>query len=498
MKRRISLRARMILGISVILVVVVAAYAVIALRAQSRYVAGVVEREAELVATVVQGAIASAMGAGKSDEVQVILERVGEQPDLARICVIDHEGRIQRSSRRDEVGSRHARWPAPGTVAHASAERGPTSRWDSAGQFYEAFRPIPNAAPCRRCHATDRPVLGFLAVSASVPAIDSEASQQWTVLILAAMAALLAAGVLIWIFFTVMVGRRVERLATTIRCVEAGDLAVRAPGGMRDELSELATSFNAMVARLADARARLESRHADEVRRAEHLAALGKMAAGVAHEINNPLAGMQNCVRTLLRGPRNDEQRVEYLGLLRDGLDRIARIVTQLLNFARESRPQLAPTPLPPVLHRCLALVEHETARRRIDVRVTGNGDVPAVLGDPHQLEQLFLNVLMNAVEAMPDGGRLDVGLRAGACDGKPAVEVLVSDTGPGIPAEHVARVFDPFFTTKEVGKGTGLGLSVSYGIVKAHRGCIAVTSAAGTGTTFTVALPVADGETHA
>jgi signal transduction histidine kinase len=253
-----------------------------------------------------------------------------------------------------------------------------------------------------------------------------------------------------------------------------------------------------MVARLADARARLESRHADEVRRAEHLAALGKMAAGVAHEINNPLAGMQNCVRTLLKGPRNDEQRVEYLGLLRDGLDRIARIVSQLLDFARESRPQLAPTLLPPVLRRCLALVEHETERRRIDVSVTAHGDVPPVLGDAHQLEQLFLNVLMNAVEAMPDGGRLDVGLHAGACDGKPAVEVLVSDTGPGIPAEHVARVFDPFFTTKEVGKGTGLGLSVSYGIVKAHRGCIAVASAAGTGTTFTVALPVANGEAHA
>jgi signal transduction histidine kinase len=315
------------------------------------------------------------------------------------------------------------------------------------------------------------------------------------------MLALLAAGVLIWIFFTVVVGRRIEKLAATIRRVEAGDLAVRAPGGGRDELSQLGTSFNAMVARLADARRQLESRHADEVRRAEHLAALGKMAAGVAHEINNPLAGMQNCVRTLMKGPRNEEQRVEYLGLLRDGLDRIGRIVSQLLDFAREARPRLAPTLLPPVLHRCLALVEHETTRRRIAVAVSGNGNLPAVLADAHQLEQLFLNVLMNAVEAMPGGGRLDVQMRPGDSDGKPAVEVLVSDTGTGIAAEHVARVFDPFFTTKEVGKGTGLGLSVSYGIVKAHRGSIAVSSAPGTGTTFTVALPVADtehGDVHA
>jgi two-component system NtrC family sensor kinase len=187
--------------------------------------------------------------------------------------------------------------------------------------------------------------------------------------------------------------------------------------------------------------------------------------------------------------------------MLRDGLDRVGRIVSQLLNFAREARPQLARTHVPRVLERCLALVDHELRARRIAVSFTGGADVPAVLADAQQIEQLFLNVLMNAVEAMSDGGRLTVDAHAGVHDGARVVEVRVTDTGIGIPAEHLPRIFDPFFTTKDVGKGTGLGLSVSYGIAKAHGASIGVSSKVGVGTTFTVAIPFepnGNGRVHA
>jgi signal transduction histidine kinase len=480
----LSLRAKMILGISAILLLVVSGYAVIALRAQARHLLGMVERQVECVATVTHRAIANAMEAGNVAEVEAILARVGEQPDTARIRILDDRGKILRSSAPEEVGERYA-----GSEGQLSSQQR-TARWDMTGPLFESFRPISNAPACHRCHRPDETTLGFLSVSAPFPAIDSDMTRQWTVLILAAVFALVAAGVLIWAFFTVMVGRRIEALAGTMSVVEAGDFNVRVPAGNHDELGRLGESFNAMVTRLADARRKLETRHADEMRRAEHLAALGKMAAGVAHEINNPLAGMQNCVRTLLKGGRDDTQRLEYLGMLGDGLDRVGRIVSQLLNFAREARPQLAPTHVPPVLERCLALVDHELRARRIAVSFAGGADVPAVLADAQQIEQLFLNVLMNAVEAMPDGGRLTVDAQAGAHDGTPVVEVRITDTGIGIPAEHLPRIFDPFFTTKEVGKGTGLGLSVSYGIAKAHGASIGVSSKVGVGTTFTVAIP--------
>jgi signal transduction histidine kinase len=246
-----------------------------------------------------------------------------------------------------------------------------------------------------------------------------------------------------------------------------------------------------MVAHLADARRQLEDRHAEEIRRAENLASLGKMAAGIAHEINNPIAGMQNCVRTLLKGARDERQRIQYLTMLQEGLGRIGRIVGQLLHFAREARPRPARTEIPPLLRRCLALLEHELTTRRIACDLKVDGGLPVPLADPHQLEQVFLNVLMNAVEAMPEGGTLTISAGVRRREGGPFVEVRVADTGVGIPAEHLPRIFDPFFTTKEVGRGTGLGLSVSYGIVRSHGGFIDVESAVGKGTAVAVALPV-------
>jgi signal transduction histidine kinase len=313
-------------------------------------------------------------------------------------------------------------------------------------------------------------------------------------MILPAIVALVVAGVLIALYFTLVMGRRIEAFSQTMRRVEAGDLNAKISEESRDELGRLGRSFNTMVERLADAKTRLESRHAEEIRRAEHLASLGKMAAGIAHEINNPLAGMQNCVQTLFKGGRDEAQRLQYLSMLREGLGRIGRIMAQLLDFGREAKPQLGRTDVSGVIGRCLSLLEHEMAGRKISHALAVDSDLPILAADPHQLEQVFLNILMNAVDSMPEGGHLAVS--AGLSHGRenPFVEVKIADTGMGISAENLSRIFDPFFTTKEVGKGTGLGLSVSYGIVRAHGGFIDVQSQIGRGSSFTVALPVGVG----
>jgi signal transduction histidine kinase len=297
---------------------------------------------------------------------------------------------------------------------------------------------------------------------------------------------------LIALFFSLLLGRRLDGLSATMSKVEAGDLSVRVEDVSPDELGRLGKSFNAMVERLAEARRQLEDRHAEQIRRAQSLAALGTMAAGIAHEINNPIAGMQNCVRTLLRGGWDAARRAQYLEMLREGLERVGRIVGQLLNFAREAKPQVARILLDPLLQRCLTLLEHERAARQIATSLHTDGRATDLVADPHQLEQVFLNIFMNAIEAMPNGGRLDISVRERR--DPHFVQVAVTDTGAGIPAEILPRIFDPFFTTKEVGKNTGLGLSVSYGIVRTHGGYIDVESTVGIGTTVRVDLPVNGG----
>ncbi len=480
-----SLRLKSILGIGTILVLVILVYAIIASSTQANYLQDMAVHEANLIAAVADRALANAMEEGEREVVRAILRRIGEHAQVAGIRIVDPRGVVLQSNQSEEVGRSlpTAEWPTAGAP--------PQPLWDYRERRVSVFRPILNGPSCGRCHAQDRATLGFLSVRVSFPMLESEMTRQWTTMILSGVAGLIAAGGLIWLFFTLVVGRRIDALAQAMSRVEAGDLAARAADDDRDELGRLGESFNAMVAHLADARRQLEDRHAEEIRRAENLASLGKMAAGIAHEINNPIAGMQNCVRTLLKGARDEGQRVQYLRMLQEGLGRIGRIVGQLLNFAREARPRPARTEIPPLLRRCLALLEHELMTRRITCDLKVDGGLPVPLADPHQLEQVFLNVLMNAVEAMPEGGTLTISAGVRQREGSPFVEVRVADTGVGIPPEHLPRIFDPFFTTKEVGRGTGLGLSVSYGIVRSHGGFIDVESAVGKGTAVAVALPV-------
>jgi two-component system, NtrC family, sensor kinase len=482
-----TLRFRMILGIGAILFIVILFYAFIALRSQGNYLQGLARHEADLIAAVADRALARAMGQGETEVVQAILSRIGEHSVLAGIRIVDATGRIRRSNRLDEIG----RTLPPGERPQGSA---PEPVWDLREQTVGVFRPILNGPTCTGCHSRNRTTLGFLNVRVSFPAIDSDVAQQWSFMILMAVVSLVAAGGLIAILFTFILGRRIDALSYTMSRVEAGDLAARVPEDTPDELGRLGKSFNAMVARLADARRQLEDRHAEAIRRAQNLASLGQMAAGIAHEINNPIAGMQNCVRTLLKGMRDEGQRAQYLEMLREGLERIGRTVGQLLNFARESKPHLQPTHLAPLLQRCRALVELVLAAHRIALTLSMDDTLPALLADAHQLEQVFLNVLKNALEAIPDGGSVSVSAGVAQRAAGAFAEVRVRDTGMGIPPENLPRIFDPFFTTKEVGKGTGLGLSVSYGIVRAHGGFIDVQSDVGKGTTVTIALPLNGG----
>jgi len=482
----VSLRLKTIAAIGAILVAVIAIYAAIAAGRQAQQVRTLAQRDAELIASLAERAIASAMLEGKSQDVQAILSKIGEHPGLVRIELVGADGVILRSARPQDAGK-----PLPAEVARiATAPRAP--HWDDRTKTVDIFRTIANARPCQDCHSSERPEV-YIHAAFSLAGVAAPLEQSLTEAILPPVLAVAAASGLIGLYFSFAVGGRIERLAEAMKHVEAGDLQARVGDPARDELGRLARSFDGMVARLVAAKQQLEGRHNDEIRRAEHLAAVGQLAAGVAHEINNPLAGMQNCVRTLSRSAGADKRQAQYLEMLQEGLSRIARTVRQLLDFARESPASMSRVNVGTLLERCLTLLAHDVAQKKIAcTRLLGDA-LPEISADAQQLEQVFVNLLMNALDAMSEGGTLTVSAALSESE-KGVLEVTVSDTGAGIPAEHLPRIFDPFFTTKDVGKGTGLGLSVSYGIVKAHGGSIQVASEPGKGTTFKVLLPVARG----
>jgi two-component system NtrC family sensor kinase len=236
-------------------------------------------------------------------------------------------------------------------------------------------------------------------------------------------------------------------------------------------------------------RARLE----DQLMQTEKLTSLGLLAAGVAHEVNTPLAVISNYIQMLARQFPGDDPRHTLIEKIVKQTFRASEIVNNLLNFSRVGASQFSEVSLNSVVEETLSLVTHPLKTARIEVVQHLQGDLPPVLGSMNRLQQVFLNLFMNARDAMPAGGVLDI--RTMCSNG--TVEVEVSDTGVGIPRDQLHRIFDPFFTTKSTGRGTGLGLSVSYGIIKEHAGKIDVKSAPGRGTQFRLEFPVARKAAH-
>ena len=226
----------------------------------------------------------------------------------------------------------------------------------------------------------------------------------------------------------------------------------------------------------------------EQLQLSEKMASIGLLAAGVAHEVNTPLTGISSFTQMLLQGAEPDDPKTKVLEKIERQTFRAAKIVNGLLNLARPAQVDSGPVDVNSVINDVLSLLEHQLKNGRIQVRKELSGSAPIVQGIEYKLQQVFLNLFLNARDAMPRGGWLSISTRVK--DGEAVVEV--ADTGSGIPAEQLSRIYDPFFTTKDIGKGTGLGLSITYGIVQEHGGAIACDSAVGQGTRFTLTLPLA------
>jgi two-component system NtrC family sensor kinase len=230
--------------------------------------------------------------------------------------------------------------------------------------------------------------------------------------------------------------------------------------------------------------------------KSDRLASLGQLSATVAHEINNPISAVLNLSMLMERILKTDgipkgreEEFRKYLSQVSSETERVGRIVSELLAFSRRAAPQRVPSDLHAVIERTLSILRHKLELAGVEARLVAAPDLPHVECDPSQMEQVVINLVANAAEAMTAGGH--VVERTRALPGEDAVEVAVEDDGPGIPDEHLQRIFEPFFSTKEGGKSLGLGLAVVYGIVDAHHGRVDVESAVGRGTTFRITLPV-------
>lgn len=321
-------------------------------------------------------------------------------------------------------------------------------------------------------------------------------------------------GIALSSFISSRLARPIKELETAARRITAGERHLQLEIDSRDEIGELASEVAQMTRTLTqreedigklnrnleqkvqERTAELEEKNRllvktqEDLVRAAKLADIGMLAAGVAHEINNPMAIIRGNAELLQMALADDDPNREEVEIIAQQVNRVERIVGSLLKFARQQQKRLGTVAVAPLLDEILSQLGHQVSLTGIDIR-RDYGAVPAIAGDADQLRQVFTNLLLNAIQAMPQGGVLTVATSFAAAEG--TCTVAIGDTGSGIAPENLKRIFSPFFTTK--GEGTGLGLSVSYGIVKDHGGNIAVASESGRGSTFRVILPLSQGE---
>lgn len=523
LRRRLAFKLAAALCLGAAAVLVAAGLWNVAL--QRAHMTELVRESADRGADLILGSTRTAMLDNRPEEVRRILEALGALRGVERVRIFDKQGRIGISTRPEEVGSLVDKDAEQCYGCHradrplerlAGVDRVRIFRQDGGPRVLSVIVPIRNAPDCSSapCHAHDasQQVLGVLDYHMSLAQVDERlaASERQMAVGLAVTAGLVL--VLAWGLTWTLVLRPVRRLSAETERVRAGDFGGRVDEG-DDEVGALGASWNEMVAELARTRDELErwSRtlevRVDEATRAceaahrrmllvEKMASLGKLAAVVAHELNNPLAGIVTYARLLRRrlapegaaAPADDETR-RALELVEGEAARCGQIVRNLLLFSRTPGSRFSEEALPPLLDRCAALVRHQADLQEVAVRVEAAPDLPRVHCDPSQVQQVVLALLMNALEAMPGGGTLTV--RAAPDPARGGVVLEVTDTGCGIAAADLPHVFEPFFTTKHDGKGVGLGLAVVYGIVQRHHGTVDVASAQGEGTRFTVRLPL-------
>ena len=485
--------AKLFLSLIAPIVVIMALFGVLAERYSRSMLREELASEGEVIARTVQAAVENAIRDGQLEDARRVAERISGYRKILGVRIFDPAGTLVYESGgmkgKPSVGADSLKVALRRRVpvrAHGTVE---------GAAVVDLFAPLsgPRGEP-----------FGVVQVLQLESFLDEDAHALRNWIGMLTIATILATGAILYIVSRWIVTRPVEDLLRSFREVGGGALHARVPVRHRDELGRLAQEFNRMCERLESAKRALvseqEERRAMQARLAEseHLASLGRLSAGLAHEIGTPLNVIRGRAEGLMRRLSGHESAQRHLGIIVSQIDRIARIVRGMLDFARVRTPTLARIEIAPLIHGVLELVEERLAERDIRARIACPDDLPFVRADPDQIQQVFLNVALNAADSMPGGGVLTVAaevVSARAPETKvpagPHLAVRFEDTGSGMPPEERSRIFDPFFTTKPVGQGTGLGLSVSYGIVREHGGWIDVASQSGLGTCVTIYLPV-------
>jgi len=421
------------------------------------------------------------------NNLQKKMERMAPNDEITAIRIFNSRGIVSKSSNRSELGKTLKDLGLESRVAYGRSSA--LEFWRDGKRSLGVADPIVNRESCHSCHSPSQPDTGLLFVEASLSRRERQVSSLGKQAFISTFLTIAVLSLALWLLLIYLVTRPVRIMIRRMGKAQGGDLSALVRSTRRDELGTLARTYNSMLERLSTARKELESLYRQQIQRADRLASLGELASSIAHEIKNPLGGISGAIQILREDYHTGDTRRGVLEEILRQIQRLDKTTKDLLSFARPSPPLLGMTNINSVIEKALLLVEPQAKKQRVEIITHLDSNLPNTMADEEQIQQCLLNLCLNGVQAMPDGGQLIVKTEARYFLMSEIILITIQDTGTGIPQEHMSRIFEPFYTTKA--QGTGLGLSIARSIVEGHGGGIFVESNAGKGTIFYVRLPV-------
>ena len=524
------LRTKIIFWVVVTLLVMQTIYFYIIYKDRSKQSLEMTEKASRRLSSIIKKTLEYKMERKQCKDVQQTVEIIGNQKDVEHVMIIKKRGKVVFSSRKGDIGKIlsieekscqicHQQKPYPHDEIKVFTLGGE--------RILRNVNPIRNSERCNACHDSQDKILGVLVVDTSLLPLDEELGTARNRMIFFTIIIFLSVSLILALLIYVLVDRPIGKLASVVSNAAEGRLDSRVDIVSRDELGKLSKGFNMMMDKVTHFNQELQervksaveecrrfnvelmkvNRHLEKANRelqksqeqiiqSEKMFAVGQLASGVAHEINNPLGSILTYIKLAIKKLDNYSsdsnileisQLKKYMATVEGEVNRCKGITRSLLDFSRVREPEMNVVDINDILNNALELVEHQLSEQRINLVKKVGSSTSKIVADSHQIQQVFINIILNAIHAMSEGGILEITTRKRS----KSAEIVFKDSGCGIVDEDLPRIFTPFFTTKKVGEGTGLGLSVAYGIIENHGGEIIVKSKTGEGTTVIIMLPV-------
>lgn len=484
-----SLLFKVIFITNLILILSISFYAWLNIKLQESTIKNLIYDKAKIISEFIEKNVIRTMEKGRHFEIHNILKTFTYK-GIYKINILSPDGIVKATTIEDELNKKFNDVGLLLRNQHIIKEEviGEPNGTKNLKKVFYFNTPILNHSECFECHDSRLKIIGILSVGNTLEDMENKIVKVKKDALIIAVTTIISLSLILGFLFIKFVNIPIQKISKTMRMIEEGNLDTRVEFKSKDEIGKLADDLNVMIEKLNFTKREADRYHQELIQRADRMATIGELASGIAHEIRNPLAGIQGAIQILSEGFQNGDKRRDVMEEMQKQIYKLERLVKDLLSYARPSTREYTKIDINQILEKVISFfITQGGGNHNLEV-IKNFKPIPMIMADPDSMQQVFLNIILNAEKAMPNGGRLTISTCPIVIDKIEGIQIIFEDTGIGIPKENIGKIFNPFFSTRP--DGTGLGLSITKNIVEQHGGRIEVESEVNVGTKVIIVLP--------